>query len=196
MARPRKSEPNRERLLEAGAAWLLEQGYHGTGLQAVLDEVGVPKGSFYHYFESKEHFAAAVIRHVAGGACAEFDELSRDAEKDALGALRRHFRRRIKAYEGSCAGGCLIGNLGAEVEDLEVCRRALAEAMDGMLARYEAVLARGQAQGAIRDDVAAGDLAGQLLDAWEGALLRMKVQRSTQPLKLLVRRLLEEDFAS
>jgi TetR/AcrR family transcriptional repressor of nem operon len=194
MSRPRKSEPTRLRLLEAGAAMLLDQGYHGTGIQAVLDEVGVPKGSFYNYFESKEHFAAEVIRHAAGGACGGLDELAREAEKDALGALRRHLKRRIRAYEGDCCGGCLIGNLGAEIEDSELCRAALAEAMDGMAARYAAVLALGQAQGTIRDDVAAADLGAQLLDAWEGALLRMKVQRSTGPLKLVVKRLLEGDF--
>jgi TetR/AcrR family transcriptional repressor of nem operon len=173
---------------------LLEQGYHGTGIQAVLDAVGVPKGSFYNYFDSKEHFAAEVIRHVSGGACGELDELDRDARKDALGALRRHLKRRIQAYEGSCCGGCLIGNISAEVEDSELCRQALTEAVEGLIARYAAVLGLGQEQGSVRGDVPATDLAAQLVDAWEGALLRMKIQRSTKPLKLVVRRLLEGDF--
>lgn len=182
------------RLLEVGATWLLEQGYHGTGIQAVLDDVGVPKGSFYNYFDSKEHFAAEVIRHVAGGSCSALDDLAREAEKDALAALKRHLKRKIKQYEGNCCGGCLIGNLGNEVEDSELCRAAMAEAVAAMVARYTAVLELGQGQGSIRDDVEAADLGAQLFDAWEGGLLRMKIERSTRPLKLVVRRLLEEDF--
>ena len=173
---------------------LLDQGYHGTGIKAVLDEVGVPKGSFYNYFESKEHFAAEVIRHAAGCMREGLDELQQGAEKDALKALRRHFRQRIRDYEGSFCGGCLIGNLGAEIEDSELCREALADAMSGIVDCYGAVIARGQAQGTIRADVPAKELAAQLLDTWEGALLRMKIQRSTRPLKLIARRLLEEDF--
>jgi TetR/AcrR family transcriptional regulator, transcriptional repressor for nem operon len=194
MSRPRRSEPTRQRLLDAGAALLLEQGYHGTGIQAVLDRVGVPKGSFYNYFESKEHFAAEIIHHVADGACNGFEELQREAEQDALAALRRHFRRRIKGFEGECAGGCLFGNLGAEVEDSELCRAALLQAFRGMSERYATALAAGQAQGSIRADVPAGELADHLIAAWEGALLRMKIERSTRPLKQVVRRLLEDDF--
>ena len=194
MSRPRRSEPTRQRLLEAGAAMLLEQGYHGTGIQPVLDEVGVPKGSFYNYFESKEHFAAEIIRHMAARVCTSLEGLTRESKKDALGALRRDLKRRIAGFEGHFSGGCLFGNLGAEVEDSEACRAALAEAFRAMSACYAAVLAAGQEQGTIRSDVKAGELADHLIDAWEGALLRMKVERSTRPLKQVVRRLLESDF--
>ncbi len=194
MARPRRSGPTRQRLLDAGAAMLLEQGYHGTGIQPVLDEVGVPKGSFYNYFDSKEHFAAEVIRHMAEKVCASLDGLKQEAQKDALAALRRDLRRRIQGFEGHFSGGCLFGNLGAEVEDSEECRSALAEAFRAMSACYAAVIAAGQAQGSIRKDVKAGELADHLIAGWEGALLRMKVERSTRPLKQLVHRLLDDDF--
>lgn len=194
MGRPRRSEPTRQRLLEAGAAMLLEQGYHGTGIQPVLDEVGVPKGSFYNYFDSKEHFAAQIIGHMAEKVCAGLEELKQEARKDALGALRRDLRRRIQGFEGHFSGGCLFGNLGAEVEDSELCRTALSDAFRAMSACYAAILAAGQAQGSIRDDVKASELADHLIDGWEGALLRMKVERSTRPLKQLVRRLLDDDF--
>ena len=143
MSRPRRSEPTRQRLLEAGAAMLLEQGYHGTGIQPVLDEVGVPKGSFYNYFESKEHFAAEIIRHMATQVLLRMEGLKQEAQKDALEALRRDIKKRISSYEGNFSGGCLFGNLGAEVEDSEACRAALAEAFRAMSACYAAVLAAG-----------------------------------------------------
>ncbi|MBX9686863.1 MAG: TetR/AcrR family transcriptional regulator, partial [Candidatus Obscuribacterales bacterium] len=49
-------------LLEAGMAVMYEKGYSNTGIQEVLSSVGVPKGSFYHYFDSKEDFALKIIR--------------------------------------------------------------------------------------------------------------------------------------
>ncbi len=66
MGRPRLSHETKTRLLDEGVASLIGQGYHGTGIKEVLDQVKVPKGSFYNYFESKEHFGAEVIRHYAG----------------------------------------------------------------------------------------------------------------------------------
>jgi TetR/AcrR family transcriptional repressor of nem operon len=181
-------------LLDAGAAMLLEQGYHGTGIQPVLDEVGVPKGSFYNYFDSKEHFAAEVIRHMAAKVVVGLDGLKEDARRDALAALRRDLKKRIQGFEGRFSGGCLFGNLGAEVEDSELCRAALADAFRSMSACYATVIAAGQEQGAFRKDVKASELADHLLDTWEGALLRMKVEHSTRPLKALMRRLLDDDF--
>ena len=195
MARPRRSEPTRLALLETGATMLRDHGYHGTGLKELLDEVGVPKGSFYNYFESKEDFGAAVIRHAAEESWAVLDEAAKAADKDAVAALRRYFRRCIKDFDSNaCCGGCLFGNISAEVEDSEACRTALTEAFQGIRERLGAMLEKGQAQGAVREDVAASELSEHLLDAWEGALLRMKIERTTRPLKQVVRRLLEEDF--
>ncbi|HEX8874632.1 MAG TPA: TetR/AcrR family transcriptional regulator, partial [Nitrosospira sp.] len=63
MPKPAKKEFNRENLLNEGVVLLREQGYHGTGLQEILDAVNIPKGSFYNYFDSKEDFGAEVIQH-------------------------------------------------------------------------------------------------------------------------------------
>ncbi|OUS39938.1 TetR family transcriptional regulator, partial [Oleispira antarctica] len=54
MNRPRRSEQTREALIEAGIEQLSRHGYHGTGIKQILDEVSVPKGSFYNFFASKE----------------------------------------------------------------------------------------------------------------------------------------------
>ncbi len=63
MPKPTKKELNRENLLNQGVSMLMGQGYHGTGLQEILDAVNIPKGSFYNYFGSKENFGAEVIQH-------------------------------------------------------------------------------------------------------------------------------------
>ena len=61
MSRPRRSEHIREALIQAGIEQLSIHGYHGTGIKQILDEVNVPKGSFYNFFASKEAFVAEVI---------------------------------------------------------------------------------------------------------------------------------------
>ena len=52
-------------LVDAETRLILEQGYHQTGIQDVLQAAGVPKGSFYYYFPSKEAFGQAVIAQFA-----------------------------------------------------------------------------------------------------------------------------------
>lgn len=196
MARPRLSEPTRRAILETGAQLFREQGYHGTGLQTILDRVGVPKGSFYNYFASKEEFAAAVVRDYAESLFETLeDELLRPAQKNALGALRKFLRARTRSHE-QCgfAGGCLLGNLGAELDASDVVREALAETLRGWRDRFARALALAQEQGTVRDDVAAAELADLLLDTWEGALIRSKLERSAKPLRRCLAHLLDDHF--
>ncbi len=184
MARPRRSQTTRQELLETGVELLLEQGYHGTGIKDVLDRVGVPKGSFYNYFESKEDFGVEVIRHQATALYANLDATLTRAEQDALSALKRFFRDMIQSLdERQCTGGCLFANLAGELDESEACRRALRDAMKGWRDRIGRALALAQEQGTVRDDLPAKDLACFLLDTWEGAVIRMKVEGSVKPLK-------------
>jgi TetR/AcrR family transcriptional repressor of nem operon len=195
MSRPRRSEQTRQQLLDAGLTGLLTRGYHGTGLKEVLTAVGVPKGSFYNYFASKEDFAVEVIRHYARQRDEALDEALGGNDQDALGALRRYFQALARALEkdGFC-GGCLVGNLGAEVEDSAACREALRIAFDDWRDRFAAALGRAQEQGTVREDLAATALADLLVDAWEGAVIRMKVQRNVEPLRQVLRQLLDGHF--
>ena len=195
MARPRRSANTRNRLLETGVALLIERGYHGTGIQRVLDEVGVPKGSFYNYFESKEDFGAQVIRHFAEQVNGELGVALEKADKNALAALRKFFGNLRRKYEANgFTGGCLVANMGAEVEDSDICRRALQDAMQGWRERFRMALALAQEQGTVRTDVPAGELADLLLNAWEGAVIRMKIERSAKPLRQCIKRLFDDYF--
>jgi TetR/AcrR family transcriptional repressor of nem operon len=195
MPRPRRSEKTRQELLDAGAALLLTRGYHGTGLKDVLGTVGVPKGSFYNYFASKEDFGVEVIRHYAKRRDQELDEALASTDQDALGSLRRYFQALARALEkdGFC-GGCLVANLSAEVEDSPDCREALRVAFDDWRDRFASALRQAQEQGTVREDLAATELADLLVDAWQGAVLRMKVQRTGEPLQQVLRQLLDGHF--
>lgn len=191
----RKASPEtRERLLEAGVAAFSDCGYHGTGLKQVLDRVGVPKGSFYNYFDSKEQFAAEVIRHYAARSLACLDVINTQPEADAVAALRCYFSAEIDRCEGKGIG-CLLGNLAAELgASQELCRRAMAEAMRASEGRITEAIERGQRAGSIRDDLPASHLASFLFNAWEGALLRMQVEDSVEPLRLCAELVLDSFF--
>ena len=193
MPRPRRSEDNRAKLLDEGLNSFIQQGYNGTGLKEVLDAVQVPKGSFYNYFKSKEDFGAAVVRHYA----AKFGErmkLLADPKGDALAALKEFFNREITLYE-ACPTGCLVGNLAAELGgSMELPRQAMAEAMHGTRDALAGALARAQQQGRIRKDLPAEDLANFLFNAWEGSLLRMKIEGSVEPLRKCISFALDKFF--
>ena len=94
MAKSIQKELNRENLLNQGVALFMEQGYHGTGLQEILDAVSVPKGSFYNYFGSKEDFGAEVIQHYIDPFIVKLStHLSKtDVDKAASGKTRPSLR--------------------------------------------------------------------------------------------------------
>lgn len=180
--------------MEEGVAAFLEHGYHGTGIKEVLDRVRVPKGSFYNYFESKEDFAAAAIRHYADCFVERMDAALADAP-DPLSGLGRFFEALMQDFEAAgYVGGCLIGNLGGELEGSAVCRTALAEGFDAWRDRVAAALTRAQESGQVRRDLDAGDMADMLTEAWEGAVIRMKIDQSLEPLRRVVRHLLGDYF--
>ncbi len=194
MARPRRTEGVRERLLEEGIESLLRHGYHGTGLQEVLERAAIPKGSFYHYFQSKEDFAAEAIRVYAD--CLG-DELAKalDGAPDPLSGLRRFFRRQMAEFEAAgFVGGCLVANLGAELEESDVCREVLRTSMASYSDGLRSVLEEAQKAGLLRDDLKAKDMADLLVAAWEGAVIRMKIERSLRPVRQCLTQLLDGYF--
>ncbi|MEM9908413.1 MAG: TetR family transcriptional regulator C-terminal domain-containing protein [Cyanobacteria bacterium P01_D01_bin.44] len=185
MARPKRNENIREKLLEKGLHLFINQGYHGTGIKEVVDQIKVPKGSFYNYFESKEQFGAEVIRHYTEGVIANMATWLNGSEDNALNALNRFFEQEVQRHQVIKAG-CLIGNLGAELGgSSELCQQGMLEGFQGMKQQFLQTLKRGQTQGTIRNDVSADVLADFLVNAYEGALLRMQVTQSVEPIRQL-----------
>jgi TetR/AcrR family transcriptional repressor of nem operon len=194
MARPRKSERTRRRLLDEGVASFLEHGFHGTGIKQVLDRVNVPKGSFYNYFETKEDFGAAAIRHYAEAFGGKLTA-SLEAAPDPVSGLRHFFDTLMGEFEAAgFVGGCLIANLGGELEGSDVCRQTLASSFAAWRDGIRDALAEGQRRGLIREDLDAGEMADLLTDSWEGAVIRMKIERTLAPLRRTLARLLDDYF--
>lgn len=174
----------REALVRAGVASLSEKGFTGTGLDAVLDEVGVPKGSFYHYFPSKVAFSLAII-----DAYDTYFAKKLDSSFQRLEASPRE--RLLHFMDGAAAGmarfgyrrGCVVGNLGQEAGLLpETVRDRLREALRSWEARTAVLFEAAQACGELDAGIDCGRLSAFFWISWEGVVLRAKLERSNEPI--------------
>ncbi|MFY9658197.1 MAG: TetR family transcriptional regulator C-terminal domain-containing protein [Methylocystis sp.] len=172
------------KLLDEGVTLLMDRGYHGSGLQELVQRVGVPKGSFYNYFDSKDAFGAEVVGHYLEPFIRQLDMHLKRSGLSAKAALRAYLDALIAELERrDFQGGCLLGNLIGEIGDSTgLCQDALRAGVHRYRDKLREALARGQREGDFRADRDATALADFLLDAWQGALLRMKIERSVAPL--------------
>jgi len=182
--------------LNQGVTLFMGQGYHGTGLQEILDAVNIPKGSFYNYFDSKEDFGADVIQHYIGPFITQLARHLDDSDTDALGAIRVYFDELIIELENNeFRGGCLLGNLMGELGDTsQVCQKSLQAAVRRYRELLQFGLEKAQQQGAVRLDKSAEEMADLLINSWQGALLRMKIEKSSAPIKQCCHNLLGDYF--
>ncbi|MFI0472452.1 TetR family transcriptional regulator C-terminal domain-containing protein [Halomonas sp. HMF6819] len=180
-----KNTSTRDKLIDTGAELIAQHGYNATGINAVLNSCGVPKGSFYHYFSSKEDFGLAVIERFADDYAEGLAALLEDESLAPLERLQRYFARG-RDYMQTCnhETGCLIGNLGQELSgQSDVFRDALNTVFQRWERHFVACLEAAQAQGVVspRADVQA--LASFILSGWEGAILRAKTLKSVTPME-------------
>ncbi|MCC7532292.1 MAG: TetR family transcriptional regulator C-terminal domain-containing protein [Candidatus Melainabacteria bacterium] len=173
-------------LIETGIDVMLEKGYNATGINEVLTACNVPKGSFYHYFSSKEAFGLAVINTFDEHYVQQLDKALKDAKVAPLKRIKNYIDGAIeKAEKCQCSRGCLIANLSQEMADQnEVFRIRLKEIMQRRQATFAAVLNEAKAAGAIPKSVKTSDAAEFFLCAFEGSIMRSKVMRDTKPMKI------------
>ena len=186
-------EQTRAAILQAGLEILSEQGVTATGIDQVLKKVGVPKGSFYHYFASKDIFLQAVVAAYS----AYFNQkLDKHFSQQAITPLQRlasflaDTESNMVRYQ--YCRGCLIGNMGQEVSALS---DALRTAVEAVLVSWEQRLAR-----LLQEAVEHGEISPQTdcqLEAaffwigWEGAVMRAKLRRDTAPMALFLNKFLQ-----
>jgi len=175
-------------LLEAGIDLMYEKGYSNTGIQEVLQRVGVPKGSFYHYFESKEDFALQIIEHHQLSCRAKLERTLKNTELSPLARLRSYCDEGKRDIEQSnCRKGCLIGNLSQEMADQS---ERLRSALSGVMARwrdnFSTCIQEGQVSGEISQAWPAAKMAELFICGWEGAIMRAKSSKTVDPLELFI----------
>lgn len=174
----------RQAILDAGADLVHLQGFNRTGLAEILETAQVPKGSFYFYFKSKEDFGLALIDQYVAMAQERIGSVLQGQDRPPLERLRAMYAANRERYDaGGCMRGCPIGNLAQEMSDVSpALRQRLQQALDGIVGLLAGVLDEAVQRGDLPADLDTRQTAAFLLDAWEGALLRMKAEKSTAPL--------------
>lgn len=166
-----------QHLLETGVSVMAQFGFSGVGLSAILKQAGVPKGSFYHYFASKEQFGQAVLDHYFACYIADVNRLLTDSTLSPIARVHSYFSRWQAQY---CSldpvQTCLVVKLSAEVADLsEPMRLALRDGTDQLIGCLANTLAQGSDQ---FNSQAALTTATTLYQLWLGASLLTKLHRN------------------
>jgi TetR/AcrR family transcriptional repressor of nem operon len=163
-------------LIQAGMSIMLEKGYTNTGIQ---------EGSFYHYFESKENFAVAIIQHLDQEYCAGLMRTLRNPQETPLQRLRTYCESGKEGFlSQACRKGCLIGNLSQEMSDQsEILRKELSGAMSKRLALFTRCIEEGQKLGEINQVCAPDKLAELFICGWSGAVMHAKTVKNVEPME-------------
>jgi TetR/AcrR family transcriptional repressor of nem operon len=181
---PKPKPDTHNNLVQAGLRLLHAEGYAATGIQSIVESVNVPKGSFYNHFASKEAFGAEVMDAYFDRNEGKLRAILGNADVAPLVRLEAYFDDRIEALKAAgFAKGCLLGNFSAEVADHSaLVRERLASHFAAWGHFFEICIAEAQDQGAVSDRLPAALLGRFVLNSWEGALLRMRAEKSEAPL--------------
>lgn len=177
----------RDHLISTGLRLLHTQGFHASGVQDIVQAAGVPKGTFYTHFESKEHFGAEVLGRFWEQRAAQTTAILSDETRPPLVRLKAWFASKVTGRDpGKPYTGCMIGNFSAE---LAVDSRLVRDRLASIFAAWTTLLAT-----TVQEAVDAGEIATTLppetvaaflIDAFEGAVLRSKVDRDATALTRL-----------
>ncbi|WP_432938727.1 TetR/AcrR family transcriptional regulator [Kribbella sp. CA-253562] len=167
----------REEIVDAALAQFHEKGFNAAAVKDITDRAGVPKGSFYNHFPSKE--ALAIVALERYGEQRRLTDLA-DPGVPPVERIRKHFEfLRDDVVEHGITRGCLLGNFGTEIVDhSDPIRTAVHEGLvywSGLLA---GAIDEGQKAGEIRSDLPADQAARYLLSAWEGTLIQARADKS------------------
>lgn len=173
----------RENILATGQRIMAGKGFSAVGLNEILLTAGVPKGSFYHYFSSKDAFGEAMLRSYFDSYWAELEQTLSQPNQNMAQRLMSYWnawQHTQSFYE--CQGKCLAVKLGAEVADLsEAMRLELKRGTAGIIERLARAITAGVEEGSLAVDETPECAAQSLYQLWMGASLMVKIVRTLQP---------------
>lgn len=179
-------ENTKEKILAHAAQIMRRKGFNNTGIQEILQSAGVPKGSFYFYFKSKDDLGLALIDYYAQNSPALSASSLTSPETPPLERLRAFFEeRRLFCNQEEGRSGCPIGNLTQEMgilsEEFQAKLREVFRRIKGAICEC---LEQAREQGETKLPLDPEETADFILNSWEGALLRTKAEGNTEPLLL------------
>ena len=182
-------EKTKNTILEVGKELILNKGYNNVGLNEILKKAQVPKGSFYYYFKSKEDFGIQVIEHYSNSSLEILRSHLLNKNLSPKIRILNFFTEMRSTYASlKWTQGCLIGNCSLELGDLkESFANTLSKELNAWQLIFEHCIKEGQDSGEINTHFSEKELANFMLNAWEGSLLRMKADKSGQPIQVFIK---------
>ncbi|CAM2159726.1 MAG: TetR/AcrR family transcriptional regulator [Paraburkholderia tropica] len=176
----------REKIIAIGQSIIGAKGFAAVGLSEILAAAGVPKGSFYYYFASKDAFGVALLENYFEDYLAELDKTLSLPGMTMAARLMQYWQiwRETQSFF-DCQGKCLAVKLGAEVADMsEPMRAALNRGTAGVVARLARAIEAGVAEGSLTVDAEPRVVAQSLYQLWLGASVMVKIVRNLQPFEV------------
>jgi TetR/AcrR family transcriptional repressor of nem operon len=175
----------KNRILQVGAEIIHLKGFNHTGIKEILDAAGVPKGSFYNHFRSKEDFGLQIIDYFVSYFSLITNGIITDPSLSPLEKIGKILEQFTSFFESKdYAYGCPIGNLSQEMGDLSPAfREKLKGAIDSIADMYSDLLRKAQAAEEISGSLDVKDTGYFIVSSWHGALIRMKVEKSSESLE-------------
>lgn len=178
-----ESSDVRDHILEVGQRIMAAKGFSAVGLTEILTSASVPKGSFYHYFSSKDAFGEALLDRYFVEYLAALDQTLAKPGLTMAERLLNYFRNWHETQSFfDCQGKCLAVKLGAEVADLsEAMRGVLKRGTSGIVGRLATAIEVGKKEGSLAIGADAAGVAESLYQLWLGASVMVKIVRTTEP---------------
>ncbi|MEO8599260.1 MAG: TetR/AcrR family transcriptional regulator [bacterium] len=184
-----KNTDVRQHILDTAKSIILSKGFSAVGLNEILCAAEVPKGSFYHYFKSKEFFGEALLESYFSEYLLHLDTLLAQEGSTAAERLIAYWTQWLEtqASEGQ-EGKCLAVKLGGEVCDLsEAMRASLQRGTNQIIERLADCIRDGMADGSLSNEIDADHIGLILYEMWLGATLLTKIRRDRNPLESAMR---------
>ena len=174
----------RQHILDTAKPIILGKGFAAVGLNEVLTAAAVPKGSFYHYFKSKELFGEALLADYFEHYLAQIENVLQTSDTPAAQRLLNYWSGWLSSFaESDMQCQCLAAKLAGEVSDLsEAMRLALQEGTRRIIARIAICIEEGKQDGSLAADIQAQQCAESLYQMWLGASLLTKMRHDRSAL--------------
>lgn len=173
----------RDNILATGQRLMAVKGFSAVGLNEILAEARVPKGSFYHYFGSKDAFGEAMLEEYFHAYLLDLDATLAKPGMTMAERLMSYWsgwQQTQSFYD--CQGKCLAVKMAAEVADLsEAMRLSIKRGTSGIISRLARAIEQGVAEGSLAIDADADGTANSLYQLWLGTSVMVKISRDTQP---------------